>query len=98
MIIDQLLSYPCSPKCTNAHTSTDTYSILNEKIPGYRKGHLTTTLLLRFRDDIIQAMKRDEIMPVFPDLSKAFDTVDHTRILEKMHKWVTCVKNDSLHE
>ena len=43
-------------------------------------------------------MKRDEIMPVFPDLSKAFDAVDHTRILEKMHKWVTCVKNDSLHE
>ena len=35
---------------------------------------------MRFRDDIIQAMKRDEIMPVFPDLSKAFDTVDHTRI------------------
>ena len=58
----------------------DRHSILNEKIPGYRKGHLTTTLLLRFRDDIIQAMKRDEIMPVFPDLSKAFDTVDHTRI------------------
>lgn len=76
----------------------DRHSILNEKIPDYRKGHLTTTLLLRFRDDNIQAMKRDEIMPVFPDLSKAFDTVDHTRILEKMHKWVTCVKNDSLHE
>lgn len=76
----------------------DRHSILNEKIPDYRKGHLTTTLLLRFRDDNIQAMKRDEIMPVFPDLSKAFDTVDHTRILEKMHKWATCVKNDSLHE
>ena len=81
------------------HPHIDRHSILNVKISGYRKGHSTTTLLLRFKDDIIQAMKRDEItMAVFPDLSKAFDTVDHTRILEKMHKWVTCVKNDSFHK
>ena len=39
----------------------DKHSILHENIYGYRKGHLTTTILLRFRDDIIQAMKRGEI-------------------------------------
>ena len=61
----------------------DRYSILNEKISGYRKGHLTTTVSLHFRDDIVQVMKRGELtMATFADFSKAFDTVDHTRTLE----------------
>lgn len=32
MIIDQLLSYPCSPKCTNAHTSTDTAYLMTRSL------------------------------------------------------------------
>ena len=65
----------------------DKLCILHEKISGYRKGHSTITILLRFRDDIIQAMKRGEIsLAIFADLSKAFDAVDHVKILEKMHK------------
>ena len=66
-----------SKVCERLHI--DRHSILNEKISGYRKGHSRTTLLLCFRDDIIHAMKWNEItMAVFPDLSKAFDTVDRS--------------------
>lgn len=43
-----------------------------------------TTVLLRFREDILRAMKRSELtMAIFADFSKAFDTVDHTRIVKK---------------
>lgn len=61
--------------------------ILNEKISGYRKGHSKPTAWLSFRDDIIQAMKKGGLtMSVFADFSKAFNIVDHTRILEKNAK------------
>ena len=64
----------------------DRHSIFHERISGYRKGHSTTTVLLRFRDDILRAMKGSELtMAIFADFSKAFDTVDHTRIVKKMH-------------
>lgn len=65
--------------------------ILNEKISGYRKGHSKTTARLSFRDDIIQAMKKGGLtMAVFADFSKAFNMVNHTRILEKKcTKWVS---------
>ena len=40
---------------------------------------------LRFRDDIVRAMKGGELtMTVFADFSKAFDTVNHTMIVKKM--------------
>ena len=35
----------------------ETNKILDERIVGYRKGHSTTTALLKIRDDIIRAMK-----------------------------------------
>lgn len=64
----------------------DRHSIFHERISGYRKGHSTTTVLLRCRDDILRAMKRGELtMAIFVDFSKAFDTVDHARIVKKMH-------------
>ena len=64
----------------------DRHSIFHERISGYRKGHSTTTVLLRFRDDILRAMKRGELtMAIFTDFSKAFDTVDYARMVKKMH-------------
>ena len=42
---------------------------------------------MRFRDDIIQAMKKGELtMAICADFSKAFDTVDHLEILENCIK------------
>ena len=66
---------------------TDKHNILNEKISGYRKGHSITSILMRFRDDIIQAMKKGELtMAIYADFSKAFDTVDYLKVLEKWHE------------
>lgn len=63
------------------------HSLLYKKISGYKRGHSIKTVLPQFRDNIIQAIQRvDLTMAIFVDFSKAFNTVDHTRILEKMRK------------
>ena len=47
----------------------------------------TTTLLLKFRDDIKCAMKTGEIiLGILLDYSKAFETIDHLTLLEKLHQ------------
>ena len=57
-------------------TYIDEQGLLASGISGYRRGHSTTTVLLRIRDDVIKAMKRGEVtMMVFADYSKAFDTI-----------------------
>jgi hypothetical protein len=63
----------------------ETNKILDERIVGYRKGHSTTTALLKIRDDIIRAMKEGELTLVMADYSKAFDTVNFKTVLRKMH-------------
>ena len=58
---------------------------LKQTISGFRKGHSTTTVLLRIRDDIIRAMKKGELtLMVLADYSKAFDTVSYSVIIQKM--------------
>ena len=54
---------------------------------GYRKNHLTATLLAKLQDDIKEAMKASEITleVVFIDYSKAFDTIDFSVLIRKMH-------------
>ena len=60
--------------------------ILQKSITGFRKGHSTSTVLLRIRDDIIKAMKKGEVTLIaFADFSKAFDTVDYSIVLRKLH-------------
>jgi hypothetical protein len=57
-------------------TYIDEQGLLASGISEYRRGHSTTTVLLRIRDDVIKAMKRGEVtMMVCADYSKAFDTV-----------------------
>ena len=72
LILIQLLEY------VNAE------QILNNNISRFRKGHSTTTVLLRIRDDIIHAMKKKEITLIaFADFSRAFDTVGYSMMLKK---------------
>ena len=53
---------------------------------GYRKNLSTATLLAKLRDDIKEAMKISEItLAVFTDYSKAFDTIDFSVLIKKMH-------------
>ena len=54
---------------------------------GFRKSHSTSTLLLKIRDDILRAMSKGELtLSVYSDCSKAFDTVQHHTIIQKLHK------------
>ena len=53
---------------------------------GYRKNHSTATLLAKLRGAIKKAMKASEItLAVFIDYSKAFDTIDFSVLIKKMH-------------
>ena len=52
----------------------------------FRKNHSTATLLAKLRDDNKEAMKASEItLAVFTDYSKAFDTIDFSVLIRKMH-------------
>ena len=52
----------------------------------YRKNHSTATLFAKLRIYIEKAIKASEIaLAVFTDYSKAFDTLDFTLLIKKMH-------------
>ena len=52
---------------------------------GFRKGHSTQTIQLKFRNDIRKALNKKEItMSLFTDYSKAFDTVQHETLIKKL--------------
>lgn len=74
LVLEQVLEY------------TERHEVFNSSISGYRKGHSTTSVLLRVKDDIIRAMKKGEVTLIaFADFSKAFDTVDYGTVLRKLH-------------
>ena len=51
---------------------------------GYRKSHLTTTLLVKLYDDIKTSMNKSEsTIAIFADYSKAFDTIDFYTLIQK---------------
>ena len=61
-------------------------SVYHQYQSGYRKNHSTATLLLKLHDDIRKAMKRSEVtIAIFTDYSKAFDTIDFSILIKKMH-------------
>ena len=63
----------------------ETQNLYNIDQSGLRKGHSTNTLLLKLRNDIRTAMKRSEVtLSILIDYPKAFDTIDHRIVLEKL--------------
>ena len=59
-------------------------ALLASSISGYRRGHLTTTVQMGIRDDIIRAMQKGEVtLMVCANYmySKAFDTVQFKAVL-----------------
>ena len=62
--------------------------LLKNTVTGYRKGHSTGTALLKFKDDIKKAIKSEKVTLVtLVDFSKAFDTIDHDKVITKLHKF-----------
>ena len=62
---------------------------LKRKYACFRKLHSTNTLLLKIRDDILRAMSKGELtLSVYSDYSKAFDTVQHHTIIQKLQKLI----------
>ena len=60
-------------------------NLLSKQQFGFRKGRSTETATTLFLDDIHKAMDKSQLTgAIFIDLSKAFDTISHSSILEKL--------------
>ena len=64
------------------------YDILYKFQFGFRKSHSTCLALLTFLDRVINNIENSKFtIGIFLDFSKAFDTVDHTILIEKLNHY-----------
>ena len=70
---------------------------MEEKQSASRNFHSTETALLEVKTDIIKAMDNQEITClVFLDLSAAFDTTDHTILLNRLETTLFGIRDTAL--
>ena len=69
------------------HDHLSTHNLYPLAQSSYRQHHSTETALLRVKNDILLSMNQQRVTLFVPlDLSAAFDTVDHTILLVRLHK------------
>lgn len=64
------------------------YSVLYDKQFGFRQKHSTIQALTEVTEKIKSALDNDElVMGIYLDLKKAFDTVNHEILLDKLNHY-----------
>ena len=78
-ILEKVVANRLHEHIYNHHLSNDLHS-------AYKRFHSTETALLKIHNDIVDNL--DKVTPLtLLDLSAAFDTIDHSIILQRLHRY-----------
>ena len=78
-------------KIINNKISLKINNFLHDTQHGFLKGHSTITNLAIFKHNIIDSfLAKSQMDTVFTDFEKAFDSVDHFLLINKLKKIVFC--------
>ena len=73
---------------TQTYNHLEAYNLMPTMQSAYRKHHSTETTLLRVTNDILRTIdRRQDVVLVLLDLSAAFDTIDHTILVERLESY-----------
>ena len=79
-VFEKLVAIQMTSYADHAH-------LIHDRISAFRKGHSTTTALMRVRDDIRYAMERKDVtLMVLADFFKAFHAISFRATIVKFYK------------